>query len=221
MGKSVFRKMVSCVLLLLFPGWLLAADSGAAMLYTNGPAWVNGAHVPRPSTAIFSGDLLQTPSDSVANINQPGSAITVESDSLVKFEGSSVRVEHGGVRVSTSKGIAGTAGDVKVAPASSSWTEFNVTDVDGKVRIAARKGDLTINYGTEVFTLAQGQETSRDEDSPETKKKKKKEQEGAAPAAGGGLLNSPIAVGIGGAAILGITTWVLLQNQNPASPSHP
>jgi hypothetical protein len=211
------------VLLLLIPGCLFAADSSAAMLYTNGPAWVNGAHVPRSSSAIFSGDLLQTPSDSVANINQPGSAITVESDSLVKFEGTSVSVEHGGVRVSTSKGVTSTAGDVKVAPASSSWTEFNVTDVDGKVQIAARKGDLTINYGKEVFTLAQGQETTRDEDSPETKEKKRKKNEadGAAPAAGGGLLNSPIAVGIGGAAILGITTWVLLQNNNPASPSAP
>ena len=40
------------------------------MLYTNGAAWVNGAHVPRTSSAIFSGDLLQTRSDSVANINQ-------------------------------------------------------------------------------------------------------------------------------------------------------
>ena len=70
MGKSAFRGMVSCVLLFLFPGSLFAADSNAAMLYTNGAAWVNGAHVPRSSSAIFSGDLLQTRSDSVANINQ-------------------------------------------------------------------------------------------------------------------------------------------------------
>jgi hypothetical protein len=222
MGKSVFSRLVSCVLLLVLPGALFAADSGAAMLYINGPAWVNGSHVPRTSSAIFSGDLLQTPSDSVANINEPGSAITVESDSLVKFEGTSVRLEHGGVRVSTSKGMASSAGDLKIAPASSSWTEFNVTDVDGKVNILAKKGDLTVNYGKEVFTVAQGQETSRDEDSPETKEKKKKNQDaGAAPAAGGGILNSPIAVGIGAGAIIGVTTWVLLQNQNPASPSNP
>ena len=83
MGKSAFRKMVSCVLLFLFPCSMFAADSNAAMLYTNGAAWVNGAHVPRSSSAIFSGDLLQTRSDSVANINEPGSSITVLSDSLV------------------------------------------------------------------------------------------------------------------------------------------
>src|SRR5258708_9600196 len=116
MGKSAFRGMVSCVLMILFPGSLFAADSNVAMLYTNGAAWVNGAHVPRSSSAIFSGDLLQTRSDTVANINQPGSSITVLADSLVQFEGVSVDIQHGGVTVSTSKGIAATAADVILAP---------------------------------------------------------------------------------------------------------
>jgi hypothetical protein len=229
MGKSAFRKMVSGVLLFLFPCSLLAADSNAAMLYTNGPAWVNGTHVPRSSFSIFSGDLLQTRSDSIANINQPGSTVTVLSDSMVKFEGSSVNVEHGGVAVSTSKGMTTTAGDVKVTPASFSWTEFNVVDVDGTVRIAARKGDLTISDGNEIFTLQQGQETTRDESAQNQNsdqntnqsKKKNKNQSGAIPAAGGGILSSPWAIGIGGGVIIGLTTWVLLQNSNPASPAKP
>lgn len=227
MGKSACRKMVSCVLLFLFPGSMLAADSSAAMLYTNGAAWVNGAHVPRSSSSIFSGDLLQTRSDSVANINAPGSSITVLSDSLVKFQGSSVAIEHGGVRVSTSRGIGTTAGDVKVLPASYVWTEFNVTDVDGTVRIAARKGDLTISDGKETFTLAQGQETTRDETSSDNDKdnkdgkKNKKRAAGASPGASGGVFNSPVAIGIGAGAIIGVTTWVLVKNDNPASPTKP
>ena len=226
MSRSAFRKMVSCVLVFLFPAALFAADSDAAMLYTSGPAWVNGAHVPRDSSAIFSGDLLQTPTDSVANINQSGSSITVLGDSLVQFEGSSVRIEHGGVTVSTSRGVATTAGDVKVTPAGLSWTEFNVVDVDGTVKIAARKGDLTINDGKQVVTLAQGQETARDEQSSNDTTaskdgKKSKKRSGAAPAGGGGLLNSPLAIGIGGAAIAGVTTWVLIKNDNPASPTQP
>lgn len=231
MGRSAFRKMVSGMLLLLFPGSLFAADSNAAMLYTNGPAWVNGTHVPRSSFSIFSGDLLQTRSDSQANINQPGSTITVLSDSLVQFEGAFVDIQHGGVTVSTSKGTATTAGDVKVTPASFSWTEFNVVDVDGNVRIAARKGDLTISDGKETFTLAQGQETTRnetsqdqntDQNTDQNSNKKKKRRSGAAvPAAGGGILSSPWAIGIGAAAIGGVTTWVLLQNDNPASPAKP
>jgi len=229
MGKSAFRGMVSCVLMILFPGSLFAADSNAAMLYTNGAAWVNGAHVPRSSSAIFQGDLLQTRSDSVANINQSGSSITVLSDSLVQFEGVSVDIQHGGVTVSTSKGIAATAGDVKVTPASNAWTEFNVSDIDGTVRIHASKGDLTISDGKEVATLQQGQDTTRDESTDNTdqngkkKGKNKKRATGAVPAAGGGILSSPYAVGIGGAAVLGITTWVLVKNggDNPASPAKP
>jgi hypothetical protein len=229
MGKSAFRGMVSCVLMILFPGSLFAADSNAAMLYTSGAAWVNGVHVPRASSAIFSGDLLQTRSDSVANINQSGSSITVLSDSLVQFQGVSVDIEHGGVTVSTSKEIAATAGDVKVTPASNAWTEFNVTDIDGTVRIVARKGDLTISDGKSIVTLAQGQDTTRAETTdtqdtdktPNSKKKNKKRAAGAIPAAGGGILSSPYAVGIAGGAVVGLTTWVLIKSDNPASPTRP
>ena len=228
MGRSAFRGMVSCVLMILFPASLFAADSNAAMLYinNNGAAWVNGAHVPRASSAIFLGDLLQTRSDSVANINEAGSSITVMSDSLVQFQGAFVDIQHGAVAVSTSKGIGATAGDVKVTPASNAWTEFNVTDVDGMVRIAARKGDLTISDGKDVFQLPQGNDKTLDESNPATekennKKKNKKRQSGAVPAANGGIMNSPLAVGIGGAAIVGVTTWVLIKNDNPASPTKP
>lgn len=222
MGMSVFRSMVSCVLLLIVPASLLAADSGAAMLYANGAAWLNGGHVPN-SSAIFAGDLVQTRSDSAANIHAPGSSITVLGDSLVQFEGASLKVEHGGVSVSTSKGVATTAGDVRVAPVSNEWTEFNVTDIDGMVRIAARKGDLTVTDDNGTVTLAQGQETTRDEqsDQGDKKKKDKKRGAGAAPAAGGGVLSSPIAIGVGAAAIGGVTAWVLLKNDNPVSPSTP
>jgi hypothetical protein len=175
------------------------------------------------SSAIFAGDLVQTRSDSAANIHAPGSSITVLGDSLVQFEGASLKVEHGGVNVSTSKGVATTAGDVRVAPVSNAWTEFNVTDIDGMVRIAARKGDLTVTDDNGTVTLAQGQETTRNEqsDQGDKKKKDKKRGAGAAPAAGGGVLSSPIAIGVGAAAIGGVTAWVLLKNDNPVSPSTP
>jgi hypothetical protein len=213
--------MVSCVLLLIVPASLFAADNGAAMLYADGAAWLNGAHVPK-SSAIFAGDLVQTRSDSAANIHAPGSSITVLGDSLVQFEGTSLKVEHGGVSVSTSKGIGTTAGDVRVAPVSNAWTEFNVTDIDGTVRIAARKGDLTITDDSGTVTLAQGQETTRDEQSDQNDKKKKdKKRAGAAPAAGGGVLNSTVAVGVGLAAVGGVTAWVLLHSDNPVSPATP
>jgi hypothetical protein len=225
MVESASRRMVTCVLVILFPLSLFAADSNAAMLYTNGAAWVNGSHVPRFSSAIFAGDLLQTRADSVAKINEPGSMVTVLADSLVKFDPASMGIEHGGVDVSTSKGVGATAGDVTVKPASLSWTEFNVVDVDGTVKISSRKGDLTVTYGKEVFTVAQGQEATRDENAPDengNKRSSKKRGAGTtAPGAQGGLLNSPWAVGIGGAAAIGVTTWVLIKSDEPMSNSKP
>lgn len=224
MGGSAVRGWVSVCLLILLPFSLFAVDSNAAMLHTNGPAWINGTRVPSLSSAIFSGDLLQTRSDSVANINETGSSITIQSDSLVKFEVSSIRIEHGGVTVATSKGVATDAGGIKVSPASNMWTEFSVVDVDGTVRIAAKKGDVKIDDGHDIIVLAQGQETARDETAEpnkEGKKKSKKQGTGAVPAATGGILNSPIAVGVGGAAVGALTTFILMKNDDPASPAKP
>jgi len=228
MGRSALRGLVICVLIVLVPVGLFAADSNPAMLYTNGAAWINGAHVPRPSLAIFSGDLLQTRYDSLVNIRQQGSTVAVLGDSLIKFEGSSVEIDHGGVSVSTAKQLATTVGDIKVTPASEAWTEFTVVDVNGTVQILAKKGDLTLTDGKQTVTLAEGQQTTREDtpaDNSDTGKKSKKsqKQQSGAPvaAATGGILNSPLAVGIGGAAVGALTTWVLIKNDNPVSPSKP
>jgi hypothetical protein len=210
----------------IFPAALFAADQPAAMFYSHGTALLNGNSVAR-SSAIFSGDLVQTNADSAANINASGSIVLILNDSLVQYEGSTVKLEHGGVTISTSKSLATRAGDVTVSPAASVWTEFEVRDVDGRVQIAARKGDLTIGDDTGTTTLPQGQQTTREESQSQddsqsqndNKKKKKRVAEGPAPAAEGGILNSPVAIGIGGGAILGATAWVLLQSEQPASPS--
>ena len=91
---------------------------------------------------------MQTKPDSMANINATGSSVMVLSDSLVKFEGDAVSIEHGSVSVATSKGMMTHAGEVTVAPATSAWTEFEVTDVDGTGQIVARKGDVSISDGS-------------------------------------------------------------------------
>jgi hypothetical protein len=217
------------MMVMIFPAALFAAEQPAAMLYSHGAALLNGNSIAR-SAAIFSGDLVQTQADSVANINAPGSSVLVLNESLVQYEGSTLKLEHGGVTISTSKLLATRAGDVTVAPSASVWTEFEVRDVDGTVQIAARAGDLTISDATGTTILAQGQQTTREasdsqvdnHDSPDNKKKKKKKAAaGAIAPAAGGALNSPVAVGIGAGVILGVTAWVLIQGDQPASPSKP
>ncbi len=205
-------------MIVIVPASLWAADSSAAMLYAHGSAWLNGSSVQR-SSAVFSGDLVQTQANSAANIHAAGSSVLILSDSLVQFEGNAVKLEHGGVTVATSKAMAAHAGDLTVSPSASVWTEFEVADVDGTVRIAARKGDLTISDGTGTTTLAQGQETTRDES--EAQKKKKKRAGGAVPGAQGGVLSSPVAVGIGAGVVGGLVIWALAQGDEPVSPTVP
>jgi hypothetical protein len=219
MRTALIQKILSCILAVIVPAALFAADSGAAMLYSNGTTWLNGISLLK-SSAIFSGDLVQTPAGSVAKINASGSSLTVLADSLVQFEGNAVNLEHGGVAVSTSKAMATRTGDVTVTPTADVWTQFDVTNLDGKVQIAARKGDLTIDDGTGTTTLAQGQQTTVDE-SEKQKKKKKNGAGGAAPGATGGILDSNVVKGIGLAAVAGVTTWVLVQGDQPVSPVKP
>jgi len=221
MSQSAFRSAVCCLLAIVFPAQvMLAGETASAMLYTNGAAWLNGSEVPK-SAAVFSGDMLQTRPDSTASIQSNGSNVMVMADSLVKFEGPAVEIEHGTVRVTTSHGLAARAGDVTVKPAGSSWTEFQVTDVDGRVQIAANKGDVTVQDDKGTTTVAQGDQTTRDDTTDTAKKKKKRKHDGAQPAAGGGILSSTPAVFVGVGAVAGLGIWVGLQNGSPLSPSCP
>jgi hypothetical protein len=219
MSSSPLRAVVSVLLLALFPTQMFAGESASAMLYTNGSAWLNGDNVPK-SAALFTGDMLQTRNDSTASIQANGSNVMVLADSMVKFQGAFVELEHGGVRVSTSRGLAARAGDVTVRPAGASWTEFQVVDVDGRVQIAANKGDVTVQDSQGTTTVTQGQQTTRDDTNDADKKKRKRRRAaGAAPAAGGGIMSSPAVVygGLGVAGGVGI--WLLLQDERPVSPA--
>jgi hypothetical protein len=220
MSRSALRSLVCCLLSVLVPMQLLAGESASAMLYINGKAWLNGSEVPK-SGAVFSGDLLQTRSDSTANIQAPGSNVMVLANSLVKFQGPAVEIEHGSVRVSTARGLAAQAGDVTVKPVSNVWTEFQVTDVDGRVQIAANKGDLAIQDDKGTTTISQGEQTTRDDTSETGRKKKRRNGAGAAPAAGGGVMSSRYAVYGGVAAAGGVGIWLLLRDEPPLSPICP
>jgi hypothetical protein len=222
MSESRLRSVMCCLLTILFPAQvMLAGETATAMLYTNGAAWLNGSEVPK-SAAVFSGDMLQTRQDSSASIQSNGSSVMVLADSLVKFEGPVVELEHGAVRVTTSRGLATHVGDVTVKPAADTWTEFQVTDTNGQVQIAANKGDVTVQDDKGTTTVTQGQQTTRD-DTADTDKKKKKHRKGtgAEPAAHGGIMSSPAAVYTGLGAVTGVGIWLLLQNSQPVSPACP
>jgi ferric-dicitrate binding protein FerR (iron transport regulator) len=221
MSQSAFRSAVCCLLSILFPAQvMLAGETASAILYANGSAWLNGSAVPK-SAAVFAGDMLQTRPDSTASIQSNGSNVMVLADSMVKFEGPAVELEHGAVRVTTSRGLAARAGEVTVKPAANTWTEFEMKDVDGRVEIAANKGDVTVQDDKGTTTVTQGQQTTRDDTSNPEKKKKKRRKPGAATAASGGIMSStPVVIG-GLAAIGGAAVWIWTRPEPPVSPSCP
>src|SRR6266478_4616585 len=220
MSVSGLRNIACWMMITLVPVSLWAAEPSPAMLYARGAAWINGGAVPRTS-AVFPGDLVQTRSDSVASINASGSNVVVLADSLVKFEGPAVALEHGSLKVATSRGLSTHTGDITVAPASNGWTEFEVKQVsDDSVTVIAQKGDVTVSDGSNSSTLSQGQQTTVD-NSAEKKKKKRRKGGGAVPATSGAVLDSPVVIYGGAAAVGGLLTWVLLQDSNPVSQVAP
>jgi hypothetical protein len=136
--------MVFCL-----PQSVLAADSGAAILHTKGGVWVNGTEA-RDATAILPGDLLQTKPGPVANLDADGSSVLIQSESLVKFNGNSVTLEHGSVSVGTSKSIGVHVDCMRIAPVSNEWTKYDVTDVSPAVQVAARQKDVSILFATSL-----------------------------------------------------------------------
>jgi hypothetical protein len=197
----MLRNVVCWMMIALTPASLVAADSGAAMLYGKGPVWLNGRALPR-SSAVFPGDLIQTQPESLATLDASGSSVIVLPDSLVKFEGNAVSLKHGHVSVATDHGMVALAREVTVTPASNAWTEFEVADAGGMVQVVAGKGAVNVNCGKGTAALSEGEQATRDESGNCNKKKRK----GGAPVPGNGpILADPYVLAgvlIGGGALV-------------------
>jgi hypothetical protein len=162
------------MLVILCPLSLMAADSGSAILHSKGGVWVNGAEV-ADSTAIFSGDVLETKPGFVASLDAEGSSVLMQGESIVKYEGNSLSLEHGSISVSTSTEMIVHVNCLKVEPITSDRTQYDVADTTGKVEVAANRNDVKITQGgslrkaasknalSESATVREGQRATRDE----------------------------------------------------------
>lgn len=195
------------------PFSLWASDTGAAMLYVKGTAWLNGSLVP-DSSAIFPGDMIQTKPAAAANIVAIGTSIVIGSGSLVQFQPERLELQDGQVQVDTSHGVLVHADDIAIAPAEPVDTQYEVRETDGEVWIFARKGAITVTDSSGTVVLDEGQQTTRG-------KKKKKRKGGAWIMGDKGLLSSRWAQGAGIAAAGGVILFSLLPNDDPVSPWQP
>jgi len=220
MYLRLFRPFLSLALALLVPAQLPGQESATAMVYANGQTWVNGTEVPK-SVAVFMGDTLQTRQDASASIGVNGSSVMVLSDSLIKYEGASVAVDRGTVRVSTANGFSAHVCEVKAWPAANVPTQYQFTHSDRNVIVTATKGDVIVDDHGDRKTVAEGQQITREDGCEAAAKKNPKRRPGASTAAAGGILSSPPLLYTGIGIVGGITTWVLLQGGDPISPKCP
>jgi hypothetical protein len=146
MSVSASRYFLGWVMLAVFPPSLLAADPASAIVHSKGGVWVNGNEV-ADSTTVFPGDALETRSGFVANLDMEGSSVLVGAESVVKFERNFLTLEHGSVNVGTSTSFSVHVNCIKVEPVLGDRTQYDVTDVNGSVQVAAHKNDVRITQG--------------------------------------------------------------------------
>ncbi len=222
-----FRGIICWLLVALTPASLTAADAGA-VLYGKGTVLRNGTEI-QDSSALFAGDLIETKADSMANLNSLGTSVVILPNSLVEFQAQSLSLEHGSVSVATSHGISVRVGCMTIVPATSAWTQFEVTDVNGTVHVAAKKNDVRLQAAegpkaaketsTSRGDLREGEETTRDESDG---CKAEKKDAGAIPPGSGNILSSPW-VRYGALAGVGIALCltILCKSTSAASPWQP
>ena len=230
---SAWRKFVCGGLIVVFPSMvlptsLMAQDPARAMLHSDGEVWLNGNPAPATnSSAIFLHDTVQTQRESRAKIDADGSMVTLQPDTIVRFEANELVLDHGRLQVNTSRAMRVRVECLTVIPLTQQWTSYDVIDVDGKVLVVAYANDVNIHYqgtaahrlksaGPSDATVHQGEQATREERCRAAAKP-------ALPQVTGPPLNSVVAKGAGLAAI-GIIICVFLcrgDGGEPLSPSQP
>ncbi len=133
-------------------------------------------------------------------------------DSVVKFEQNSVSLQRGSVSIATSKRMVATAGEVTATPASDVWTEFEVVDTNGSVRVIASKGSIVVNCAKGSASLSEGDEMTADAAGNCSKKKRKP---GALWPANSSTLSSPWVITGGLVTAGGVICLLLCDNSQP------
>jgi hypothetical protein len=230
MGRSYFKwRNFACLpMIVILPVTLLADDTAAAMLRSNGGVLVNGSSVPN-SVALFRDDRIETQKGAAARIEVAGSTADINPETVLQFDGDELVLEHGSVSVNTSRVMRVRVGCITVTPVNSDWTHYDVVDTDGKVTVSALKSDVYIDAKSKNPQEAKQPERSSRTLVKESERKSREEKCGAADikwnsiyAGRGALLNSPWAIGGGAVAIGGVVCWVFcFNNDEPVSPSQP
>lgn len=166
---NTFRGILCWIMVATLPALLMASDGAIGMARPYGAAWLNGVELQQP-LSVFTGDLMQTGSSGALKMTSPGSSVTVLSDSVAKLEMGIVNVDHGSVKIASSKALAARADIVTATPTSNTLTEFSLSHLNGVIRVVALKGDLLLTDGEKTTVLEQGQQATQADSGEQAKK---------------------------------------------------
>lgn len=222
---SSVRHVVCWLMMGLVPLSLLA-QTPSAIVHTQGGVWVNGYEA-KDSSAVFSGDVIETRPDFSATLNLEGSSVSVQPESVVKFQGDAVELDHGSVAVETSRNFKVLVQCITVVPVANEWTRYEVVDLNGSVQVSARTKDVNVKWESlgrkPSLANAGAQQEQGSVHEGEQKKYDEAEACGVPPRPNAGTLPNPkwIAAGAGGA---GVLIWIVIHGgggKTPVSASTP
>ncbi len=218
-----WRNLVCGVVIVILPTSLLAQDASRGMLYNDGGTWLNENPAPA-SAAIFPDSLVQTQKGHTARIDVAGSTVLIGPETMVQFQGHELVLDHGSLQVSTASEMEVIVGCISIIPNTSDQTEYDVTDVDGRVRIAASKKDVKVHSHGGALRRSK-QSASSDNIVREGQQATREEHCGGpytpSQAADAPILNTHVAEAVGIAAVGVLTCLGLCREDNPVSPAKP
>lgn len=147
-------QILSLTMLVIFPASMMLAEARAAMAMASGVAALNGTALAN-STAIFSGDLLETGANSALTITSNGSTVLIGANARVHYFGDSVQLHLGSTQVNTSKGMKIESDTVTIEPNKSS-AKYRVERAQHTIMIAALAEELRVDNNGETTVLPPG-----------------------------------------------------------------
>lgn len=202
----------------------LAAQTSSAIVHTQGGVWVNGYEA-KDAAAVFSGDVIETKRDFSATLNLEGSSVVVQPESVVKFQGDAVELDHGSVSVETFRSFKVLVHCITVVPVANEETQYEVVDLNGSVQVSARTRDVNVKWEHSGGKKSAEDVAEQQGSVHQGEQKKYDESEvcGAPPRPNPITLPNPkwIAAGAAGA---GVLVWVIVHGgggQTPVSASTP
>jgi hypothetical protein len=216
-------------MIVILPVSLLAQDTAAAILRSNGVGVAVNKYPAPAALAVFDHDLIETQKNAAARIEAFGSTADFNSDSIVQFDVSELVLEHGSLSVNTSRGMRVRVGCLTVTPVNKEeWTNYDLIDLDGKVTVSALKDDVYIDARSNKPKDAKQSAHSDRVIVRESEQKSREEKCGAAYqktpgaiAGRGAIMNSPWIMLAGVAGVFTLACLGLCHNDDPISPAKP